>query len=397
MFKTKFTSSNVSFIPNLIEDPAVMTPDFSEPQILKGEDGFSPIINIQENSDGYILTITDKENTKSIQIKNGKDGLQGEPGVITDEDKKAVIEIINTTVENKQEPLLQRIQNLEATNLDYISQHQIAQEVRVPNNSGPYAFITEIHGRNAHALGTNLLNPELVTFVGDFSDNNIGYEYDWNTYTYTFTVKYAEHGFKARFYLDYRWFEAGKYGVYASMEDNGGSIFFDILNSAHTGKINFYLPEDPGSENGYYADEATFKVKLMIYKIDNSNTVEFEEAPPDTPFEPFAPQFASIGCSSVDSIDINNLTTIDSMSFPWDFWYMDECELLQFGYDENGKYKVSYIPKIYGEEYTEDVTNLFTRNNAIKVSPGGYLRFNSPYVGAQVQSVVQFVTMKRQI
>jgi hypothetical protein len=47
---------------------------------LKGEDGFSPTVDVQENSEGYILTITDKENTESIQIKNGKDGLPGTDG-----------------------------------------------------------------------------------------------------------------------------------------------------------------------------------------------------------------------------------------------------------------------------------------------------------------------------
>jgi hypothetical protein len=50
-------------------------------QVLKGEDGFSPIVDTQETKNGYLVIITDKENTNSFEIKNGERGEVGPQGV----------------------------------------------------------------------------------------------------------------------------------------------------------------------------------------------------------------------------------------------------------------------------------------------------------------------------
>lgn len=80
MFKTKFTSSNASFSPGVSESSNTVKPGFNDLQILKGEDGFSPTVEVTQETDGYILTITDKEGAQSLYIENGKDGEKGEKG-----------------------------------------------------------------------------------------------------------------------------------------------------------------------------------------------------------------------------------------------------------------------------------------------------------------------------
>jgi hypothetical protein len=69
MFKPKFISSNVGFKTN-----------FDGYEVLKGEDGFSPNVNVVEIDEGYNITITDKDEQLSFIIKNGKDGADGKDG-----------------------------------------------------------------------------------------------------------------------------------------------------------------------------------------------------------------------------------------------------------------------------------------------------------------------------
>lgn len=66
MFKTKFASLNDRFGSN-----------FNNYEVLKGEDGFSPIVEVVETENGNLVTITDKDGPDTFVIKNGKDGSDG--------------------------------------------------------------------------------------------------------------------------------------------------------------------------------------------------------------------------------------------------------------------------------------------------------------------------------
>lgn len=80
MFKPKFTSSTAGFKPNFKQESASIDTNFDGYEVLKGEDGFSPIIETIKAEDGYKLKITDKENTEIIEILNGKEGPRGPQG-----------------------------------------------------------------------------------------------------------------------------------------------------------------------------------------------------------------------------------------------------------------------------------------------------------------------------
>lgn len=72
MFKPKFTNLDAGFKPNFKQDGTSIDTNFDGYEVLKGEDGFSPIIESIKTEDGYRLKITDKENTEIIEILNGK-------------------------------------------------------------------------------------------------------------------------------------------------------------------------------------------------------------------------------------------------------------------------------------------------------------------------------------
>lgn len=69
MFKPKFPDLDAGFKTN-----------FNGYEVLKGEDGFSPIIQTEKIEHGYKITIIDKENTDTIELFNGLNGQEGPKG-----------------------------------------------------------------------------------------------------------------------------------------------------------------------------------------------------------------------------------------------------------------------------------------------------------------------------
>ena len=71
MFKSKFTDSSASFRAGYTSTDSTMSTDFNGLQVIKGEDGFSPIVDVTETEDGHIVTITDKESIEIFPVLNG--------------------------------------------------------------------------------------------------------------------------------------------------------------------------------------------------------------------------------------------------------------------------------------------------------------------------------------
>ena len=64
-------------IPN-VNGP--MKVGFDSLQILKGDDGFSPIVSVDPITDGHRITIVTKNDTIRFDLKNGMKGEKGERG-----------------------------------------------------------------------------------------------------------------------------------------------------------------------------------------------------------------------------------------------------------------------------------------------------------------------------
>ena len=88
-FKQSQTSINTNFgsneqdekfNPNFNNDGASINTDFDGYEVLKGQDGFSPNIEVTQTEKGHHVVITNKDNSYSFEIKNGIDGKNGEMG-----------------------------------------------------------------------------------------------------------------------------------------------------------------------------------------------------------------------------------------------------------------------------------------------------------------------------
>ena len=82
MFKTDFSSADAGFSANFKQDRASVNTNFDGYEVLKGEDGFSPEVEITPINDGYQVKITDKNSTETFEVLNGKDGAMGPIGPI---------------------------------------------------------------------------------------------------------------------------------------------------------------------------------------------------------------------------------------------------------------------------------------------------------------------------
>ena len=105
MFKPKFTNSSGGFTPRFVQDKSNIDTNFDvqdksnidtnfdvqdksnidtnfkEYGYIKGEDGFSPDVEVVEVGDGHIVTITDKDGSNQFEVKNGKDGYTPIKGI----------------------------------------------------------------------------------------------------------------------------------------------------------------------------------------------------------------------------------------------------------------------------------------------------------------------------
>lgn len=77
MFNTKFSSTNDKFSSGFTQDKTSANTNFNGYEVLKGEDGFSPEVEITKIAAGHKITITDKEGAESFEIKDGIDGKDG--------------------------------------------------------------------------------------------------------------------------------------------------------------------------------------------------------------------------------------------------------------------------------------------------------------------------------
>lgn len=72
MFKTKFNNSDSSFNSNFKQDQTSMDTNFDGYEVLKGEDGFSPIVSVTSIEGGHSVTITDKNGDQTFNVMDGQ-------------------------------------------------------------------------------------------------------------------------------------------------------------------------------------------------------------------------------------------------------------------------------------------------------------------------------------
>lgn len=69
----------------------------SNPSVIRGVDGVSPIANVTQTADGARISITDLSGTTTAEVHNGQPGPQGEPGPVGSNGRDGFSPIANVT------------------------------------------------------------------------------------------------------------------------------------------------------------------------------------------------------------------------------------------------------------------------------------------------------------
>lgn len=148
MFNPKFTSSGGRFSSSYSSSSASdgkFPSSFDSFQILKGEDGFSPIVDVEQTEKGHKITITDKEDVQTFEVLNGADGQNGQDG------KDGYIPVKGTdyfTEADKDELVEDVIASIEIPNTEPPSWDEITDKPDIPSIDG---LATEEYVDNAIA------------------------------------------------------------------------------------------------------------------------------------------------------------------------------------------------------------------------------------------------------
>lgn len=88
--------------------------------ISSGEDGFSPIISVEETEEGYSIEITDKDKTENIILKNGKNGKDGVDGT-NGADGVGIEDIVKTSTDGLIDTYTITLTNNETTTFEVVN------------------------------------------------------------------------------------------------------------------------------------------------------------------------------------------------------------------------------------------------------------------------------------
>lgn len=81
MFNPKFTNLDAGFKPKFKQDGTSIDTNFDGYEVLKGEDGISPVVEVIDIIGGHRIIITDKEGSTAFDVMDGIEGPQGPQGI----------------------------------------------------------------------------------------------------------------------------------------------------------------------------------------------------------------------------------------------------------------------------------------------------------------------------
>lgn len=167
---------------------------------------------------------------------------------------------------------------------------------------------------------------------------------------------------------------AGKYYLHIECDNE-----FNIFD--HGGYLNISL-----KASSSFGD--TFNIKMMLWKYEDSDTVEITEAPVGTEFVPYLEGFKNVAITRIESVGADGVTMLGTLNIP------DEVQILD-GYgregtciewNDDGTITVTVTKDADLNDLSSpnvvDVTNYFVDSNVIEVEESGIIRsvnnFNYP-------------------
>lgn len=282
-------------------------------------------------------------------------------------------------------PLEKRVSDLESLTLSYPEIASTDYEKIVPAEVGKYALLKSIGGATEKVVSNNLLNPKDILRVEGRGGATVDYPFTIdNDGSISFTVTQESLG--ANIYFDTSSLGTGKYYVLCELNGdattNVNATSGGVFGYENEWWIEVAKPEGEMYPD-WYPDEFTFNCKLAIYKAEDSDTLEFVDAPEGTVFEPYhEPYFVNAEVEKVESLGKNRLPSdvYDAKNwvnysgawwqYPLDFltdgWYCVSLKLIE-GYNKDSYF---YLQKsINGNSYTAQEAG-YNRNGYLT---SGYL------------------------
>lgn len=139
MFNPKFTSSGGRFSSSYSSSSASdgkFPSSFDSLQIIKGEDGFSPIVDVEQTEKGHKITITDKEDVQTFEVLNGADGQNGKDGADGRDGYTPIKGTDYFTEADKDELVEDVIANIEIPDTEPPSWDEITDKPDIPSIDG---------------------------------------------------------------------------------------------------------------------------------------------------------------------------------------------------------------------------------------------------------------------
>ncbi len=193
-------------------------------------------------------------------------------------------------VDSLNSALAERVTELESLTLTFTEDTSTAYEKAVPAEVGRYALVKMIGGATEKVVvGKNILNPKDIELDTNFC-KDITYNSD-GSISFVVSAEDISTGLDMETNLTKLGFTDGKYYVYVDAQSN-----CRIRTEFYPPALSIYIWDSESS-----GVDAEVTLKIMIWKYEDSDTVEFTEAPEGTVFEPYTLGFQDAEVERIES------------------------------------------------------------------------------------------------
>lgn len=214
-------------------------------------------------------------------------------------------------VDDKHTALEERVSDLESLTLSYPEITSTDYEKSVPAEVGKYALVKSIGGASKKVLGKNLLNPATVKIQK--KDGEEAYvPFTTNGSEIEFELTESDVTLGVYIYFGAENLAPAKYGMYIANADTGDyrdAVVMAFPDDIEAQFVHFEVNKPEGEQYpNWYPDYYKFTIRLMVYKIEDSDTLEFvdmTESLSGDEFEPYSVRFENAEISRVESVGAN--------------------------------------------------------------------------------------------
>lgn len=253
----------------------------------------------------------------------------------------------------------ERVSDLESLTLTHFEEENVSYKQAIPTHRGvlgSYATLKSVGGMSKFDVGKNKLNPYDVTIEYSNLGTSVPFTVD-DVGDISFDI-YYEYGLSAYVCIDTANLEPAEYALRAESTMSGDYQILDsdieiVTDDEDLGPhITVFLPEGTGENttDGYF-NQWTFRLRLMVDKIGDSDTLKFVgKRFDDMEYEKYKLEIVKADVS-IDSIRTESASKneLDPHSLEWHSWGGDLYDAVII--DDDGS--IAFTIPAYEMWYTE--------------------------------------------